>query len=103
MRASLAFLVAGLAVTAAGSATAQSGRTIPVEQDLRRFDAIEQRLDEREQRTGERLLDAPASPGLPVQSDPTGVAGYTGPPGGYGDSVGGFNALPQGAAGADVR
>lgn len=95
MRASVLALLSGLALAAATAAVAQSSRTVPVQEDLRRFDQVERRL-------GERGPDGPPARGN-VQSDPTGVAGYTGPPGGYGESVNSFSPLPQGAAGADIR
>lgn len=73
---------------------AQSGGTVPVTEDLRRREQVEEAIDPRV---------APRSPSAPVQSDPSGVAGFNGPPGGVGDSVGSYGALPQGAAGANVR
>jgi hypothetical protein len=83
-------LAAGLA-----AAGAQSAREVPVREDLRRWDQVERRL-------GERGPDGPDVTGS-IQSDPTGVAGYTGPPGGYGDGVNSYGGLPQGISGADIR
>ena len=72
----------------AGAASAQSSRKIPIQQDLQRD--YERRAEE----TGS-IRHAPEH----VQSDPTGVAGFSGPPGIYGDSVGGYGPLPPGAPG----
>lgn len=70
--------------------------TVPVTEDLRRRERVEEAIDPRV---------APRSSGAqaPVQSDPSGVAGFSGPPGGVGDSVGSYGALPQGATGANIR
>jgi hypothetical protein len=82
---------------AAGPAAAQTREKIPVEQDLQREEQADAFVEGRPPRPiGETR-------GLPVQSDPSGVAGFNGPPGGIGDSVGSYGALPQGAAGADIR
>lgn len=84
-------LLAGL-----GTASAQAGGDkVPVREDLRRWDRVERHL-------GNRGPDGPEVTGS-VQSDPTGVAGFQGPPGGYGDGVGSYGALPQGVTGADIR
>ena len=81
--------------TTVGAALAQSGRAVPIQQDLRRYDQVERRL-------GVRGPNGPDASG-PVQSDPTGVAGFFGAPGGYGDSVNSYDPLPQGITGADIR
>ena len=89
-------LASALALAATcGAAAAQSGRSVPIQDDLRQYDRVERRL-------GERGPDGPDAGG-PVQSDPTGVAGFMGPPGGYGGSVNSYDPLPQGAPGADIR
>ena len=89
-------LASALALSGAGgAASAQSSQSVPVQDDLRRFDQVERRL-------GVRGPDGPYAGG-PVQSDPTGVAGFMGAPGGYGDGVNSYDPLPQGAAGADIR
>jgi hypothetical protein len=90
-----AALFVALASIVGGAAAAQSGGQVSVEQDIRKHDRIENAIDPRV---------APKSEGhLPVQSDPSGVAGFNGPPGTLGDSVSNNGALPQGAAGNDIR
>lgn len=73
-----------VALGAAGGALAEGARPIPIQHDLRRMRQLE-----------------PPPPREPVaaQSDPTGVAGFSGPPGIYGDSVGSYAPLPPGASG----
>jgi hypothetical protein len=74
-----------------GAGTAAFGQTrygIPVERDLHRD------IERRSEVTGS-IRHAPQH----VQSDPTGVAGFSGPPGIYGDSVGSYGPLPPGAPG----
>lgn len=90
---STAVLVA--ATVAAAGAFAQGAGKIPVEQDLRRLDRIEQRIEER---TGLPVADPYSRP-----VDPGGVPGFNGPPGIIGDSVNSYGPLPQGAAGNDIR
>ena len=92
-----ALLVLASVLGAAAPVAAQHREKIPVEQDMQREEAVDAFVEGRPPRPlGE-------SRGLPVQSDPSGVAGFNGPPGGIGDSVGSYGALPQGAAGADIR
>ena len=76
-------------------AFAQGSGKVPVAQDLRRLDRIERRLDE----TGST---APAPPPARVR-DPSGVPGFSGPPGADGDSVNSYGPLPQGISGGDIR
>ena len=68
---------------------------IPVEQDLRRFDRIERRIEER----GGPPASVPEGAGV----NPSGVVGFDGPPGTVGDSVNSYGALPQGITGSDIR
>ena len=94
-RTSKAALLIGLGLMTATTALAQSAREVPVEEDIRRHDRIEEKIDPRV---------APKSSGqLPAQSDPSGVAGFNGPPGTLGDSVNNYGGLPQGVTGADIR
>ena len=79
----------------ATSAASQGSATIPVEQDLRRFDRIERRIEDR---AGPGVVDP-----YPGPVNPGGVPGFAGPPGAYGDSVNSYDPLPQGAAGGDLR
>lgn len=83
-------VVAGLSFGVATGALAQASRKIPIEHDLRRWDATEQRID---------ALRGPRYDlsGPPV--DPGGVPGFNGPPGIVGESVGSYGPLPPGAAG----
>lgn len=104
IRAAATLLLIGLGIGAATQAVAQGERKIPIEQDLRRQDRIDAAIERRAVRTGAVPPGGlPADRSPPVQSDPSGVAGFYGPPGPIGDSVNSFGALPQGAAGADVR
>lgn len=92
-----ALALLAFALGAASPAAAQQRGKIPIEQDMQREEAVDAFVEGRPPRPiGE-------SRGLPVQSDPSGVAGFNGPPGGIGDGVGSYGALPQGAAGADIR
>lgn len=80
-----------LAITATG-ALAQSGGKIPIEQDLRRERAYQNRQD------AERRKDPP----MEFYTSPTnrtGVTGFDGPPGIVGDSVNSYGPLPPGASG----
>ena len=91
-------LLLALGLGTAGLGSAQDRGRVPVVEDLQRREAVDARIEGRPQR--------PVGIGtgnLPPQSDPSGVAGFNGPPGGIGDSVGSYGALPQGATGADIR
>lgn len=83
-------MMAGLAVNMASGAMAQASHKIPIEHDLRRWDATERRIDAR--RAPPFDLSGP-----PV--DPGNVPGFNGPPGIVGESVGSYGPLPPGAAG----
>ena len=98
-RVATALLLTALGLAATSGARAQSGGKIPVTEDLRR----QERLDARIERRAGRPDALPGAAAPPVQSDPSGVAGFNGPPGPIGDSVNSFGALPQGAAGSDIR
>lgn len=99
---------------AVGTAQAEGRRTIPIEHDLRRMDEIDARLA----RNGSLPLDVeetgsigsqrPVTPyafgdywapgyGFRAHGDPSGVVGFSGPPGIYGDSVNSFSPLPPGS------
>lgn len=92
-------LIVVLLLAASGLATpeahAQGSGTIPIEQDLRRWDRVERRIEERE---GPQLSDPYAGP-----VNPGGVPGFYGPPGTVGDSVNSYDPLPQGITGSDIR
>ena len=79
-RAAMTLLLIGLGIGMATEVGAQGERKIPVEQDLRRQERIESNIERRAGTTG--ALPRGAAPG---QSDPSGVAGFNGPPGPIGD------------------
>jgi hypothetical protein len=82
-------LAALAGILGTGAALAQ-GSGIPIERDLRRSNAIDRNLGiERPVETG---------PGR-TPGNPSGVAGFDGPPGFAGDSVSNNGPLPPGAPG----
>ena len=88
----LTTLLLGFALGLATAASAQETRKIPVERDLRELE-----------RSDRRLGVEPGGNTAPnvTPANPSGVAGFNGPPGIYGDSVGNVGPLPPGAAGND--
>lgn len=82
----------GLATAASAQGTAPEGRKIPIERDLRTLERNDRRLGIDPNRTAEPNV---------TPANPSGVAGFNGPPGIYGDSVGNVGPLPPGAAGND--
>lgn len=82
--------VAALGLGAVTDVFAQSSRRIPIENDLWRLDQSDRRLYEHGfvRRPPHRRL-----------GDPSGVVGYTGPPGIIGESVGSYGAYPPGHPG----
>ena len=90
-------LVAGSGLGASTAAMAQRvdqhfGK-IPIERDLRRWD----RVEERTETTGSVQRYQPYV--TYRRNGPSGVAGFDGPPGIVGDSVGSYGSLPPGAPG----
>lgn len=84
---------ATIALLGAGIATAARGQEakIPIERDLQRSQQIDRRLGIPEpSRRGSSSV---------TPDNPTGVAGFNGPPGTVGDSVNSYGPLPPGAAG----
>jgi hypothetical protein len=70
-------------------------RHVPIEHDLRRLD----RLDSRLIRNGfipVSRLEGPSGR-YPIARDPSGVTGFSGPPGIIGDSVNSLSPLPPGS------
>lgn len=80
----------GLTTAALAQGGAQEGRKIPIERDLRDLERSDRRLGIEPNRTAEPNV---------TPANPSGVAGFNGPPGIYGDSVGNVGPLPPGAAG----
>lgn len=81
-------LAALLAFAAGSEALAQGARDVPIQQDLRRMDRIDRRLD--------RNRPPPIDPNV-TPDNPDGVVGFDGPPGAYGDSVLDDGPLPPGS------
>ena len=98
MRRLLATLfAASLGIGSVSGAMAQSSDRhfgkVPIEHDLRRWD----RVEERTETTGAVGAYQPYI--TYRRNGPSGVAGFDGPPGIVGDSVGSYGPLPPGAAG----
>lgn len=91
----------GLSLSATQPVSAQGSGTVPIREDLRRNDINKERLE----MLGRPVEGTGSVTKLPAgaQSDPSGVAGFNGPPGAIGDSVNSYGALPQGATGSDIR
>lgn len=90
----------GASLALASHAVAQEVGKVPITRDLQRNEINKERLE---------MLGRPVEGEPPTrlppgaQSDPSGVAGFNGPPGTVGDSVGSYGALPQGISGSDIR
>lgn len=78
---------------------ARDGRHVPIQHDLRRLDRVDARLIRNGYIPVSRIeaLEARGySPGF-VARDPSGVVGFSGPPGIIGDSVNSLSPLPPGS------
>ena len=90
-----------LGVVGLGSITAahaEGSRRIPIEHDLHRVDRIDDRLARNGFLPVGRRDERPryTAPGY-LARDPSGVVGFSGSPGPYGDSVNGFGPIPPGS------
>ncbi|GEP05816.1 hypothetical protein MOX02_38540 [Methylobacterium oxalidis] len=83
----LAGLLGVACLSGAGDALAQAGREVPIEQDLRREELLERRLD--------RDRPPPVDPNV-TPDNPDGVVGFDGPPGIPEDNIG-DGPLPPGS------
>ena len=83
----LAGLLGLACLSGAGDALAQAGREVPIEQDLRREELLERRL--------EQDRPPPVDPNV-TPENPDGVVGFDGPPGIPEDNIG-DGPLPPGS------
>ena len=114
-RLSTLLLIGCLGFGAVGTAQAEGRGKVSITHDLQRMDAIDSRLARNgslpldveetgsvgsarsERRVAPYEFGGSYAYGYRAHGDPSGVVGFSGPPGIYGDSVAGFSPLPPGS------